>query len=135
METVPHIFNRIVTENGPNIALRTKKLGLWHGITWNQYHKKAEQVGCALVFLGLEKGDAACIIGDNSMEWVMADMGIQCVGGVSVGVYATNAWQQVEYVINHCDARFLFVENEEQLDKWLMFRDHAPHLKKVIVYV
>jgi len=134
METVPHIFNRIVTENGPNIALRTKKLGLWHGITWNQYHKKAEQVGCALVFLGLEKGDAACIIGDNSMEWVMADMGIQCVGGVSVGVYATNAWQQVEYVINHCDARFLFVENEEQLDKWLMFRDHAPHLKKVIVW-
>src|SRR3989339_2283729 len=134
METVPHIFNRIVTENGPNIALRTKKLGLWHGITWNQYHKKAEQVGCALVFLGLEKGDAACIIGENSIEWVMADMGIQCVGGVSVGVYATNAWQQVEYVINHCDARFLFVENEEQLDKWLMFRDHAPHLKKVIVW-
>ena len=134
METVPHIFNRIVTENGPNIALRTKKLGLWHGITWNQYHKKAEQVGCALVFLGLEKGDAACIIGDNSMEWVMADMGIQCVGGVSVGVYATNAWQQVEYVINHCDARFLFVENEEQLDKWLMFRDRAPKLKKVIVW-
>jgi long-chain acyl-CoA synthetase len=134
METVPHIFNRIVAENGPNIALRTKKLGLWHGITWNQYHKKAEQVGCALVSLGLEKGDAACIIGDNSIQWVMADMGIQSVGGVSVGVYATNAWQQVEYVINHCDARFLFAENEEQLDKWLMFRDHAPHLKKVIVW-
>ena len=64
----------------------------------------------------------------------MADMGIQCVGGVSVGVYATNAWQQVEYVINHCDAKFLFAENEEQLDKWLMFRDRAPKLKKVIVW-
>jgi long-chain acyl-CoA synthetase len=134
METVPHIFNRIVAENGPNIALRTKKLGLWHGITWDQYHKKAEQVGCALVSLGMEKGDAACIIGDNSMEWVLADMGIQCIGGVSVGVYATNAWQQVEYVINHCDARFLFAENEEQMDKWLMFRDRAPQLKKVIVW-
>jgi long-chain acyl-CoA synthetase len=134
METVPHIFNRIVAENGPNIALRTKKLGLWHGITWNQYHKKAEQVGCALVSLGLEKGDAACIIGDNSIEWVMADMGIQCIGGVSVGVYATNAWQQVEYVIHHCDAKFLFAENEEQLDKWLMFRDRAPKLKRVIVW-
>ena len=134
METAPHIFNRIVAENGPSIALRTKKLGLWHGITWNQYHKKAEQVGCALVSLGLEKGDAACIIGDNSIEWVMADMGIQCIGGVSVGVYATNAWQQVEYVIQHCDAKFLFAENEEQLDKWLMFRDQAPQLKKVIVW-
>lgn len=134
METVPYIFNKIVAENGSGIALRTKELGLWHNITWNQYHKKAQQVGCALLSLGFDKGDAACIIGDNSIEWVMADMGIQCVGGVSVGVYATNAWSQVEYVINHCDARFLFAENEEQLDKWLMFRDKAPKLKKVIVW-
>ncbi len=59
METVPFIFNRIVAENGPRIALRTKELGLWHNITWNQYHKKAEQVGCALVSLGLERWDAA----------------------------------------------------------------------------
>ncbi|MBW2594288.1 MAG: long-chain fatty acid--CoA ligase [Deltaproteobacteria bacterium] len=47
---------------------------------------------------------------------------------------ATNAWQQVEYVVNHCDARFLFVENEEQLDKYLMFRENVPLLKKVIVW-
>jgi long-chain acyl-CoA synthetase len=134
METVPFIFNRIVAENGHRVALRTKELGLWHNITWSEYHKKAEQVGCALVSLGFDKGDSACIIGDNSIQWVMADMGIQCVGGVSVGVYATNAWQQVEYVINHCDAKFLFAENEEQLDKWLMFRDRAPKLKKVIVW-
>ncbi|MFA5904110.1 MAG: AMP-binding protein [Desulfobacula sp.] len=134
METVPFIFNKIVAENGPGVALRTKELGLWHNITWDLYHKKAEQVGCALLSMGFEKGDAACIIGDNSIEWVMADMGIQCVGGVSVGVYATNAWSQVEYVINHCDATFLFAENEEQLDKWLMFRDKAPKLKKVIVW-
>jgi long-chain acyl-CoA synthetase len=134
METVPFIFNKMVAENGSGIALRTKELGLWHNITWDQYYKNAEYVGCALLSLGFEKGDAACIIGDNSIEWVMADMGIQCAGGVSVGVYATNAWNQVEYVINHSDARFLFAENEEQLDKWLMFRDKAPKLKKVIVW-
>lgn len=134
METVPFVFNKIVAENGSRVALRAKELGLWHNITWNQYHEKAKQVGSALLSLGLDKGEAACIIGDNSIQWVMADMGIQCIGGVSVGVYATNAWNQVEYVINHCDAKFLFVENEEQLDKWLMFRDNAPKLKKVIVW-
>ncbi|MDA8135363.1 MAG: AMP-binding protein [Desulfobacteraceae bacterium] len=134
METVPYIFNQIVSQNGSRVALRTKELGLWQNITWSRYHEKARQVGCALVSLGLGKGDAACIIGDNSIEWVMADMGIQCVGGVSVGVYATNAWQQVEYVINHSDAKFLFAENEEQLDKWLKFRNKAPGLKKVIVW-
>jgi len=133
-ETVPQVFNRAVEQNGSRVALRTKDLGIWHDITWNEYHDMAKKVGSALVSMGFEKGDAACIIGDNAVEWVMADMGIQCVGGVSVGVYATNAWQQVEYVVNHCDAKFLFVENEEQLDKWLMFREKTPLLKKVIVW-
>ncbi len=133
-ETIPQVFNQTVVQNSAKVAMRTKELGLWHDITWQQYHDKAKKIGCALVSMGFEKGDAACIIGDNSIEWVMADMGIQCVGGVSVGVYATNAWQQVEYVVNHCDAKFLFVENEEQLDKWLMFRQNAPLLKKVIVW-
>ena len=133
-ETVPRLFNKTVDQNGSRVALRTKDLGIWHDITWDEYHDKAKKVGCALVSMGFEKGDAACIIGDNAVEWVMADMGIQCVGGVSVGVYATNAWQQVEYVVNHCDAKFLFVENEEQLDKYLMFREKTPFLKKVIVW-
>ncbi len=133
-ETIPQVFNKTVEQNSLRVALRTKKLGLWHDITWNKYHDMSKKVGCALVSMGFTKGDAACIIGDNSIEWVMADMGIQCVGGISVGVYATNAWLQVEYVVNHCDAKFLFVENEEQLDKWLMFRDKTPLLKKVIIW-
>jgi len=133
-ETTPQVFNQTVVENRSRVALRTKELGLWHDITWQEYHDNAKKVGCALMSMGFEKGDAVCIIGDNSIEWVMADMGIQCGGGVSVGVYATNAWQQVEYVVNHCDAKFLFVENEEQLDKWLMFRKNTPLLKKVIVW-
>ncbi len=134
LETIPKVFNRTVARDGSKVAMRTKKLGLWHDITWQQYHEKAKKIGCALVSMGLEKGQSVCIIGDNAVEWVMADMGIQCVGGVSVGIYATNAWQQVAYVVNHCDAKFLFVENEEQLDKWLMFREETPLLEKVIVW-
>ncbi len=133
-ETIPQVFNEVVEQNRSRVALRTKELGLWHDITWNEYHDKAKKVGCALVSMGFKKGDAAGIIGDNAVEWVMADMGIQCVGGISVGIYATNAWQQVEYVVDHCDAKFLFMENEEQLDKWLMFRDKTPLLKKIIVW-
>ncbi len=133
-ETVPEVFERTVAENYFKVALRTKAFGIWHDITWAEYHDRAKKVGSALLSFGFEKGESACIIGDNCVEWVVADLGIQCVGGVSVGIYATNAWPQVEYVVNHSDARFLFVENEEQLDKWLMFKDNAPLLKKVIVF-
>ncbi len=134
LKTVPEVFTATVARFGQRVALRTKDRGLWKDISWDEYRAKAEHVGCALMDFGFEKGDKACIIGDNSVEWVFADMGIQCAGGVAVGIYATNAWQQVHYVVDHSDAVFLFVENEEQLDKYLMFRDKVPKLKKVIVW-
>ncbi len=92
--------------------------------------KMSKNIACALMALGLKKGDCAAIIGDNSPEWVYASVGIQCCGAGAAGVYATNAWQQVEYVVSNADAKFLFVENEEQLDKWLHFRDNVPAFKE-----
>jgi long-chain acyl-CoA synthetase len=134
METAPKIFRETVKKYGDRVAMRKKEYGLWHDISWNDYYRLVKQVGSALISMGLQKGDCGSIIGDNCPEWVIADMGIQCAGGVAAGIYATNAWPQVEYVIQNSDSKFFFVENEEQLDKWLSFRDNAPLLKKVIVW-
>jgi long-chain acyl-CoA synthetase len=133
-ETAPRIFRETVRKFGDRTAMRKKEYGIWHDISWNDYYRLVKQAGSALISLGLQKGDCGSIIGDNCPEWVIADMGIQCAGGVAVGIYATNAWPQVEYVIQNSDSKFFFVENEEQLDKWLSFRDRAPLLKKVIVW-
>ena len=133
-ETVPVRFKEAVARWGDKVALRKKEYGLWHDISWNDYYEKVRSVACGLMSLGLEKGDCAAIIGDNCPEWVFADMGIQCCGAAATGVYATNAWPQVEYVVKNSESKFFFVENEEQLDKWLHFKDRAPDLIKVIVW-
>jgi long-chain acyl-CoA synthetase len=114
--------------------MRKKELGIWHDITWNDYDRNVSQVAYGLMSLGLQKGDCASIIGDNCPEWIYADLAIQCCGAATAGVYSTNAWQQVEYVVTNSDSKFFFVEDEEQLDKWLHFRDRAPKLEKVIVW-
>lgn len=132
--TVPAKFNEAVARWSGRVALRKKEYGIWRDITWNEYHEIATSVACALMSMGLEKGDRAAIIGDNCPEWVYAYVGIQCCGAAAAGVYATNAWQQVEYVVTNAEAKFFFVENEEQLDKWLHFKERAPHLIKVIVW-
>jgi long-chain acyl-CoA synthetase len=134
LETAPRVFKKAVSEYGGRVALRKKEYGLWHDISWNSYYREVSYVGSALIFMGLERGDCVSIIGDNCPEWIMIDMGIRCAGGVAVGVYATSAWPQVEYVVEHSESKFFFVENEEQLDKWLMFKDKAPKLEKVIVW-
>ena len=133
-QTVPRLFRETAQKYGDRVALRKKEYGLWHDISWDDYYRQAKYVGSALISMGLEKGDCVSIIGDNCPEWVIIDLGIQCAGGVAVGVYSTNAWPQVEYVVENSESKFLFVENEEQLDKWLNFRNKVPQLKKVIVW-
>ena len=132
--TLPQVFKQCVQKYGDRVAMRKKEYGLWHDISWTEYYRLAQRAASALLSMGLEKGDCVSIIGDNCPEWVIIDMGIQCAGGVSVGIYATNAWPQVEYVVENSESKFLFVENEEQLDKWLNFRDKASRLQKVIVW-
>ncbi|MFH1487816.1 MAG: AMP-binding protein, partial [Pseudomonadota bacterium] len=122
LETTPRVFRRTVRKYQDRVALRKKEYGLWHDISWNEYYNQAGYVGTALISMGLKKGDCVSIIGDNCPEWVIIDMGVQCGGGVAAGIYSTNAWQQVEYVVDNSESKFLFVENEEQLDKWLQFR-------------
>jgi len=134
IETAPLMFKTTVQKYGDRTAMRKKEYGLWRDISWNQYYEDASFVGAALISMGLERGDCVSIIGDNCPEWVIIDMGVQCAGATAVGVYSTNAWPQVEYVIGNSDSKFFFVENEEQLDKWFQFRDNVPHLKKVIVW-
>jgi long-chain acyl-CoA synthetase len=134
LETVPKVFRETAQRYDDRVALRQKVYGLWQDISWRDYYNYSRYVGSALISMGLVKGDCVSIIGDNCPEWVIIDLGIQCAGGVAVGVYSTNAWPQVEYVIENSESKFFFVENEEQLDKWLHFRDNVPLLKKVIVW-
>lgn len=134
LETTPQVFRDTVGKYGHRVAIRKKDYGLWRDISWKDYYRFVGTVARALMAMGLSEGDCVAIIGDNCPEWVIADMAAQCAGGIAVGVYATNAWPQVEYVVSHCEAKFLFVENEEQLDKWLRFREKVPHLRKVIIW-
>ena len=133
-QTVPAQFKEAVARWGDKVAMRKKEYGLWHDISWNDYYEKVRNVACALMSMGLGRGDCAAIIGDNCPEWVFADVGIQSCGAAATGVYATNAWPQVEYVVTNSESKVFFVENEEQLDKWLHFRDKAPDLIKVVVW-
>ena len=116
------------------MALRYKNLGIWHDVSWKAYAQKVREMALALLALGLKPGECVSVIGENSPEWVYIDLGTMHAGGTTVGVYATNSWEQCQYVVDHSESRFYFVENEEQLDKALRFRANVPRLEKIIVW-
>src|SRR5215468_2640490 len=133
-DTLPKLFRHVVRERGDKVAMREKHLGIWRSISWREYGERARRVGLGLVALGLEPRDVVSIIADNCPEWLYTDLGVLSVGGVTNGIYTTDSPRQVEYIVNDSGTRFVFAEDEEQLDKILEARQRCPALVKIVVY-
>lgn len=105
----------------------------WDPITWHEYHEQVRQFGKSLMSIGFEPEGKVAVLGFNQLEWVIAAIGTQYVGGVSVGVYTASSKEEVNYVVDHSDAEVLVVENFERYQKQV--RDIRPSLKKVKLIV
>jgi len=132
--SVARMFWHGVIERGPQVILRQKDLGIWRAMTWSQLGAAAREAGMGLVALGFEPGEVASIQSNTNREWLFADLGILGAGGVSNGIYPTDAAAQVEYLLADSASVYVFVEDEEQLDKVLEVRERLPKLRKIIVF-
>ena len=133
-DTIPKLFWHQVKARDERTAFREKYLGIWRATSWRDYGEQARAVGMGLVKLGLKRGDVVSILAETVPEWLYADMATACAGGVTNGIYPTDSAKQVDYIVNDSRSRFLFVEDEEQLDKWLDVRDRCPSLTRIFVF-
>ncbi len=133
-DTIPKLFWHQVRARDTRTAFREKTLGIWRSTSWRDYGERARAVGMGLVSLGLQPGDVVSILAETIPEWLYADMGTLGAGGVSNGIYPTDAAKQVEYILNDSRSRFLFVEDEEQLDKFLEIRARTPDVVKAFIF-
>ena len=133
-DTVVKLWRKKCLERGERIAHREKDFGIWQSYSWQDYYTSARAIGAGLLELGLEPGQPVSILSEDNKEWLYCDMGISGAGGISNGVYTTDSAEQLAYLVNDSGSAFLFVENDEQLDKYMSVRDRVPTLKKVIVF-
>ena len=118
-DTVPKMFWQRVDELGSAIMMRQKDLGLWRAYSWADVGLIVSEIGAGLVSLGFTPGQVASVLANTRREWVWADLAVQSMGGVCNGIYPTDAASQVEYLCVDSSSVFLFVEDDEQLDKYL----------------
>jgi long-chain acyl-CoA synthetase len=116
------------------VAFRRKVDGEWTPITWAEYETLVRRASAGLRSLGLDAGDMAAILSANRMEWHVADVATQALGGVTVPVYPTNSPTQVAYIVGHSEAKAIFVENEGQLAKVREVRADLPNLRNAIAF-
>lgn len=114
--------------------MRQKEYGIWEETSWSEWARASEEIALGLIRHGFEAGQSAAILSNTRREWAFSDLGILTAGGISAGIYPTDAANQVEYLLNDSGAIHLFVEDEEQLDKILEVRARVPKLRKIIVF-
>src|SRR6202167_2190437 len=132
--TIPQLLRQRAGLHGDRLALREKERGIWQRYSWNHYYETARLVALGLMSLGIKSGDRVAIASEDTPEWFYADLGIQMIGAIAVGIYPTNPWVELQYIIRHCGARVVVTGDQEQADKVLdaMADDALPALEAIV---
>lgn len=133
-DTLPKLFLKKSAERGARVAMREKDFGIWQSYTWTDYRNRAFEIAWGLLALGLRRGDVVSIQSEDCREWLWADVGALLAGGVVNGIYPTYQSRQVEHTLTDSNCRFLFAEDEEQLDKYLEIEERLPNIERVFVF-
>jgi long-chain acyl-CoA synthetase len=134
-DTIPKVLlEQYHKYGGRKVAMRKKDYGIWNEYTWKDVYKHVKYISLGLKSLGLERKDKVCILGDNDPEWFFAQLGTQCMGGISVGIFVDCNASEVKYYIEHSNAKFIFARDQEQVDKVLKIKDKLSGLIKIIYW-
>jgi long-chain acyl-CoA synthetase len=113
-------------------ALASKQNGVWVKISTQEYIAKANSISRALLRMGIKKDDKIAIISSNNRpEWHIVDIGVLQTGAQTIPIYPTISESDYEYILNHCEASYCFVSDEEVLRKINLIKDKLTHLKAI----
>jgi len=132
LDTFPKLIRRNATERPDVPAYREKEYGIWQTYTWKDVYDNSRALGLGMVDLGLQRGDAVAIIGSNRPQLYWVFSASQAVGALPVPLYQDGVAEEIQYVLNHAEVKFVVVEDQEQVDKVLSIIDECPSIRTVI---
>lgn len=132
-KTVMEAMKTTVDKFGGKVALKYKVNGNWEETTWKSYYDQVLVTARAFMALGLEKGKAVSILGNNCPQWFISDLAAIFAGAVPGGIYTTNSPEQCHYITEHSEANIAVVEDAGQLKKFKQIRDRLPNLKAIVL--
>ena len=129
-------FPKLVRDNaerfGSRVAIREKDYGIWQSYTWRDYFDQARLIALGLASLGFARGDKTAVVGDNRPQLYWSVMATQALGGVPVPIYQDSVEKEMQYILDHSEARFAVVEDQEQVDKLLHVKAQCPRLESIV---
>ncbi len=131
-DTVPKLVGHHVNARPSKTAYREKEYGIWQSWTWAEAGEHMNALSLGLMDLGLGAGDHVAIVGRNRPHFYWAMIAVQGAGGVPVPIYHDAVATEMAFVLEHCSAKFIIAEGQEQVDKILEIKDQLKELKQVV---
>ena len=130
------LIHDLAKKYGDKTALTFKKFGSdkWQSVSWNQFSLRVKQVSNALLNIGAKPYDKIAVFSQNCVHYLYTDFGAYGVKLCSIPFYATSSEQQIQYMINDGQVRFLFVGEQDQYDKAHRVFALCPSLERIIIY-
>ena len=107
--------------------------GDWRAVTWGAFARDIRQVALFLGQAGLQPGDRAAVFAPNRVEWLSSALAIQAAGGVMVPIYPASTAEQAAYVVQHADAKVIFVDTAGLLGRVLEILEACPSVERVVL--
>jgi len=131
--SIPEMFLHRVTSTPDSDAFTSPRNGGWETISWKDVDRRVRRISGGLLAQGLEAEQRCSILCGTRVEWILSDFAILCAGGATTTIYPSNTPEECAYIINDSESRFVFAEDEEQVDKLLEVREQIPTVQNVIV--
>jgi long-chain acyl-CoA synthetase len=130
--TMAELLGRAAELRGSAPAIRFKRDGAWHDVSYAEASSIAAEIGRGLIGLGLQQGDRVCLLANTRAEWTYCDLGASAAGLVVVPIYQTNSPEECQWVASDSGARAVICENEAQVAKILAVRERLPALEHIV---
>nr|WP_301848248.1 long-chain fatty acid--CoA ligase [uncultured Prevotella sp.] len=130
------LIHDLANKYGDKTALTFKKFGSdkWQSVSWNQFSLRVKQVSNALLNIGAKPYDKIAVFSQNCVHYLYTDFGAYGIKVCSIPFYATSSEQQIQYMINDGQVRFLFVGEQDQYDKAHRVFALCPSLERIIIF-
>lgn len=113
-------------------AISYKENGIWKSYTWKEFKTLIFKTANSLSDLGIKKNDKVAIYGENSAEWLITDLAVLSLGGITVPIYATNTAEQAKYIVDDAEIKAILVGNQFQYDNALRVYAESSTLENII---
>ncbi len=134
IENVVHMFNVQCLKYGNHTLLKRKINGNFTDMSWNEVNDLIEAAALFLIENGVKKGDKVALFSFNRFEWWIADLATLSIGAIVVPVYPTNSQDEVLYILQNSESKFIFTGDEEQRNKVIACLKKYKKIKLIITF-